>query len=303
MFLDQTNRNFDALADKAATQFFSKGTTLSDSIVKIASEEKLNPMEIQRLVEKSNTSATLKLLKVSTDKKAEFKVANYADVISEIYPEKSTKSPAAKAGTEDKDAEDKDPEESKEDIKDDDQEGTPSEKTASDLSTYVGSIPMSLPNTRRTPLIGMVLPSVPMLKTASTKEVPLSTRIFKLSKDIEETVQEKLACEMKIQNRAEHVITTFSSFTAPSFSKFANEVHTIYGEVAHPLLNGISATLQEKPELIKVASLIDDTAKQHVLFKEAQESLHSLVGLQESVTSKKLELANLYEWANSHVNN
>lgn len=289
MFLDQTNRNFDALAEQAATQFFSKGTTLSDSIVEIATREKLNPMEIQRLVEKSNTAATLKLLSISTDKKAEFKVADYEDIINKIYPKEDTKSPAAK------------PEEpvKKEVSKDD--EDTSATKTAS-YNEDRGSIPLSLPNTRRGSLKGATLPSVSLQKVASEKTPALSTQIFKLSKAIEETAQEKIACEMRIQNRAEHIVTAFSSFTAPSFSKFANEVHTIYGAIAHPLIKGIAQSLKEPVELTKIASIVDNTTKSHTLFKEAQESLHHLVDLQDKLHSQKETLANLYKQANSYVN-
>jgi hypothetical protein len=296
MFLEQTQRNFDGLAEEAASNFFSKGTNLSDSIVTIAKREKLNPMEIQRLVEKSNTAATLKLLRISTDKKAEFEVAVYEDVIKKIYPEKKTESPVSKGNSE----YEKSSPNSKKEV-----EKVASEKLSTTKS-YSEIYGTSLPNTRKKldKTANANIPTVPLTKIAEKKEPSMATKIFKLSKDIEETVQRKVACELKIQDNAERIISDFSMYNAPSFSKFANEVYTSLGNAAIPLLKGIADSLKEDTNFQKIASgYVDDTSKAFKMFKEAQESLVELVSLQKDITHKKQELSDYYSKVDPYAYN
>lgn len=296
MFLDQTHRNFDGLAEEAATNFFSKGTNLSDSIVTIATREKLNPMEIQRLVEKSNTAATLKLLRISTDKKAEFEVAVYEDVIKDIYPEKKTESPVSKGNSE----YEKSAPNAKKTV----------EKVASEiLSTsrsYSDIYGTSLPNTRKKfdKTASFNIPTVSLNKVVEKKEPSMASKVFKLSKDIEESVQRKVACEIKIQDNAERIISDFSMYNAPSFSKFANEVYTSLGKSSVPLLKGIASSLKEDTNFQKVASgYVNDTSKTFKMFKEAQDNLVELVSLQKEIREKKNELSDFYSQVNPYAHN
>lgn len=86
--------NSDAIknyAVQAVTDFVTNGTSLSTGISKIASAEQLNPEQIKRVVEASNTIAHLKLLSGSTDRTSEFPVAKYEDVLGHmVTPSKNT---------------------------------------------------------------------------------------------------------------------------------------------------------------------------------------------------------------------
>ena len=71
-------------AKEAVDQFKNSDAPLDDSISKIASREDLNPQEISRLVEASNTLAWIETVKPQMDKTAEFKVASVAGVMDNL---------------------------------------------------------------------------------------------------------------------------------------------------------------------------------------------------------------------------
>lgn len=85
MILQTTPIDFDKLADETVSTFYNDGTPLSDAITKVAMRECLNPEEIKRLVERSNTGAVLRLLKVATDKKAEIDLADPEEVLKNTH--------------------------------------------------------------------------------------------------------------------------------------------------------------------------------------------------------------------------
>jgi len=92
MILGTTTINFDKLAEEVVSVFYAKGTPLTETLTKVASRECLNPDEVRRLVERSNTSAVLQLLKVSSDKKAEIDLADPVDVLRQTHgPQESVK--------------------------------------------------------------------------------------------------------------------------------------------------------------------------------------------------------------------
>ena len=92
MILGTTTINFDKLAEEVVSVFYAKGTPLTETLSKVASRECLNPDEVRRLVERSNTSAVLQLLKVSSDKKAEIDLADPVDVLRQTHgPQESVK--------------------------------------------------------------------------------------------------------------------------------------------------------------------------------------------------------------------
>lgn len=93
------------LAVKAVTGFVTDGTSLNDGIAKIASEENLNPEQIKRVVEASNTIAHLKLLESSKDRTFEFPVAKYESVLGKmVMPEGYTPTPTQLAKEQDIDS-------------------------------------------------------------------------------------------------------------------------------------------------------------------------------------------------------
>lgn len=86
VILETTKVDFPKLADQITTEYFSKGTPLSEGVIKLAKENNFNPEEIKRLTEKTNTSAVVKMLKTAEDKKATIPVVDYASVIARTHP-------------------------------------------------------------------------------------------------------------------------------------------------------------------------------------------------------------------------
>lgn len=97
LILPVTDVNFQAYADNIAGDFFGKGISLADGIVKIARENEFTPEEVKRLVEKTNTAASLHLLKTAKDRKATFSLANLEQVLQQVFP--AGDEPLAKAAS------------------------------------------------------------------------------------------------------------------------------------------------------------------------------------------------------------
>ncbi len=77
-------------AVQAVTDFVSNGVSLSQGIAKIASAQELNPEQIKRVVEASNTVAHLKLLSSNQDRTFEFPVAKYETVLGHMVQPTTT---------------------------------------------------------------------------------------------------------------------------------------------------------------------------------------------------------------------
>ena len=86
LILPATDVNFQALAENIAADFFAKGTPLCAGIVKTAKEHSFTPEEVRRLVEKTNTAASIHLLKTAEDKKSSFTLAQPELVLRQTHP-------------------------------------------------------------------------------------------------------------------------------------------------------------------------------------------------------------------------
>jgi hypothetical protein len=260
MFLDATTKDFDKLAEETSNSFLTEGTPLSDAVVKIASRERLNPVEIQRLVEKSNTASTLKMLQASMDKKAEFVLADYDDVLGQIYPKGEDKV---------------------------------TEKVASVNDTW------SFPNLRRGLQTASAEGAFPVVeKVAHERQESPRKVVFQLTQRVATLQRTKLAAEMKIQERADYLLSEFSRLRGPDFGKFANEAFSVYGSKSSPLLQGLARNLKEPTEFHKVAGIVDDTTRVHQAFATAQTALESLVKISADLAVTKSELDTAWEQLN-----
>ena len=92
-----SRHDIDTMASRAVDAFNS-GSTLHDSVVKLASENSMNPEQIKRLVESANTSAFLEQFnsKTGSDRMVEFKVADPSKVIEESLGSDSSNSTSQK---------------------------------------------------------------------------------------------------------------------------------------------------------------------------------------------------------------
>lgn len=269
MFLETTKRDFDRLAEKATNQFLTQTEDLSGSVAAIAKSEKLNPTEIQRLVEKTNTAATVKLLRISKDKKMEFSLADYDKVMGEVY--------GAEAGPYDS-------------------------HTTAEVEKTAGFIPASFPDRRKAEALkGVTLPT--LAKTASAPTEDPRKQVFSLERKKEELLQKRAAAERSIQDHADFLVSEFSRMRGPDFGKFASEAYTMYGEPATPLLHELARVIREPQELCKVAGLIDDTSVVHKRFHAGQQDLILLTKIAEELEQVRKDLDKAWKGLTSHGHN
>ena len=88
-----SKHDIESMSFKVAEQF-SNGTPLHNSVVKLARENQMNPEQIRRLVEASNTTTFLNEFKTKTgnQRMVEFDVANPEKVIDEALDSETTSS-------------------------------------------------------------------------------------------------------------------------------------------------------------------------------------------------------------------
>ena len=91
-----SKHDFESMSFRAAEQF-REGTSLHDSVVKIAKDNQMNPEQIKRLVEASNTTTFLNEFKSKdgNQRMVEFDVANPDKVIDEALSSSSSASDKA----------------------------------------------------------------------------------------------------------------------------------------------------------------------------------------------------------------
>jgi hypothetical protein len=79
-------KDYEKMAEDVVSDFIEKEAALNDSILKIAQDRDMNPEQIKRLVELSNTKAFLKMFKDnSEEKKDEFDVADPREILRRFY--------------------------------------------------------------------------------------------------------------------------------------------------------------------------------------------------------------------------
>ena len=95
-----SRHEIDTMASKAADEF-KHGTPLHTSIVKMARDNSMNPEQIKRLVESSNTTAFLNSFKEKTgnDRMVEFDVADPSKVINEALSGSSESTPSSSSSS------------------------------------------------------------------------------------------------------------------------------------------------------------------------------------------------------------
>lgn len=104
-----TPERLQSIAVKCASQFMTKQSSLNEAICKEAMELELNPEQIKRVVETTNTLTHLRKLAEATDRTFEFPLADYNGVMaSMVMPEKRASEEDEKDEKEDKDEDKKD---------------------------------------------------------------------------------------------------------------------------------------------------------------------------------------------------
>lgn len=269
LLLPTTNKNFQAMAERAADKLFSDGTPLNTSVADIAKELQLNPEELRRLVEKTNLVATVKLLTVSTDKKATLDLAEYEEVLNNTHPVVSDQKPVEEEPAV--------------------EEAPVTEKTAGRGRRRVNAYDDFVT------IFGLTGHE----KTASALEKNKShVSIFHKKRELEESKLAKAASEILAKDSLDWLASEFSRYNGPSFSKFAEEALALHGVKCTPIIKGLSGYLKCQVDMEKVAShIIDDTTAPHKKLAELCGHLEDLVAHDLKIISLKADLDS--EWASA----
>ena len=82
--MDLTPERLQDIAVRVVSKFMTKQADLSDAIAAEAKTLELNPEQIKRVIESSNTIAYLRQLEDASDRSFEFPIAEYRDVMGKI---------------------------------------------------------------------------------------------------------------------------------------------------------------------------------------------------------------------------
>lgn len=242
MLFETNSIDFDKLGSEAASLFFDASIPLNEIVVKLAEENELNPEELKRLVEKTNTFTSVKMIKAASDKTVEFDLADYAFILKQTHPEGYVTTQKIKTASEI-------PEKMPETLKD---------------LTLLGAQTHSFFETK-------------IEKVAAESKTKPMTKIFKLQQEISKIGQEKVAAELSFKKAADQLISNFSNLYGPDFTKFANEAYTLYGEPGKCILNVLAESVRVSTEFNKVAYVVNDIDNIEMdLFKTAYDSLRAM---------------------------
>jgi hypothetical protein len=239
--LPVTNIDFDGLSDNIVTQFFKTGEPLEKLSASVAIKESLNPEEVKRLVEKSNTGAIISMLKTSSDKKVEFDLADPDKVLEMTHGKGRYVN------------------------------GT--EKTASVYDeTQTTGRPFVIPNTRSTTYdLKSFLDSRLFEKTSTVDPVKENTarlkEYYQMQKEKNDLVYTKTNLEKEAQDSINYILSELSEQSAVPFDKFAQDMLAINDDKkknVRKILTKFAEAIGVTVDINKIktnARVVDDTTK------------------------------------------
>lgn len=127
MSFELTQERLQSIAVKCVASYMNKQASLSGAIAKEAQELELNPEQIKRVIETTNTVAYLRQLEDAKDRTFEFPVADYSHVMGEMCIPEKTAEEKKEDEEKDKKKEDKSEDEEKEEKSEDEEKEEKSE--------------------------------------------------------------------------------------------------------------------------------------------------------------------------------
>lgn len=257
LIMPATDFNFQRMADLVASDFFSNDVPLLDGVVKVAREKSLTPEEIRRLVEKTNTAASMRMLKSAVDKKASFALASTTDVLLHTHPVVSSE--------------------------------PGSEKTA---SVYTG-LPV---RKQEAPAVAAPLQKVASEEKLAADCVGLPT-VFALQRELDARKLQKTSTDLSVQDRIDYLSSEFNTWRGPDFTKFASECLAVFGQPCLPVVRGLAAYLHEDLGHIEkmakdISDVVDDTTPHMTAMHEICSGLRESIKLAEEIA----ELEQALDW-------
>ena len=250
LVMQTTHIPFQDLAGKIAKDFLEKGASLEDGIVAVAKQRSLKPEEVKRLVEKSNTAASILYLKNSEDKKGSFALAKKDEVLRRTHP-------AAETG----DAADEDA-----------REAAVAERTG-------------LPESRKVASFKAEAEPRSIEKQAAHKDALTVHDVLAAHARVDELRQLKVAAAMGLEDILHDIIREYQYKDASELSKLASEAAALYGDGAMALLKTAADYLRMPLTLEKDACIIDDSTKPMRMLKQAEDLLASMPKIAQALSS------------------
>ena len=245
LIMPSTDVNFQALAENITSDFFTNNVPLSDGIVKTAKEHSFTPEEVRRLVEHTNTAASLHLLKTAADKKGTFTLAQVDLVLQETHPAASEEEKTASVYT-----------------------GLPHTRKA--VATHAEMEKAA---------------SESLQKTAQKPQIGAMQAMFTVRKALDEKKLEKTALAFKVQDKLDYLASEFSRWQGPDFNKFATDCRHAFGEKSVPVLEGLAKYLRVPLEKTAAnVDFVDDRTPQIQAMQEVCTGLEGLLKLGSEIT-------------------
>ena len=327
LLMPRTNIDFQGLADRIASDFLEKGTPLEDGIVSEAKRRSMKPEEVKRLVEKTNTACSIKMMRSSDDKKRVFALASKDSVLAKTHPVDDLDGKA---------------------FNDDGSEKTDSvfpttrkeEKTAFiggvsalaglympamlgvalyggkkmrditkataaanikakkeiaermiNRATLVAGLPIAA--AAGTSAVNDVLEMSERADSKKTKMASIPTTphmVFQLKHDIETLRQQKVATELRLQD----TINKLCHMKAAEFHEIASEYLSCGGSATEPYLTSIAEYIGAEPPFQKEASFVDDTTAGYALCRSLEENHDKLIKVSEQLAEYEEMMSSAY---------
>lgn len=254
--LPSTNIDFSSLAEKIASDFFDKGVPLDEGIIKVAKEKEFTPEEVTRLLEKTNTSASIRFLKTAENRKGTFILAEPEVVLRATHPT-----------------------------------GETNEKTASLFTSNLTGVYTGIPKTKGVKPMVKVAKS----ESKAERDIDAVRACYTVKNEIESRQLKKIALEDNVKKDINFLTSEFSCNNGNDFSKFAADAFSLYGIRSVPTLIGISKTANKPIVKVASDGCIDDTTKHMQAMRSICENLTSITKLASEIDSLKTIYDKMYK--------
>lgn len=269
--LPVTPIDFDKLADDIVTSFFKTGKPLEKLSAEVAIKESLNPEEVRRLVEKSNTGAVISMLKTSSDKKVEFDLADPDKVLEVTH--------GANNGV---------------------------VKTACDTAYTIQDTSRSfeIPDTRSVTydlksFLDTKLFEKKAEKNTEKEDEEKLKNYYRLQKEKHDLVYTKTNLEKKAQESIDFILSDLSKQSSVSFEKFANDMTKLHKSKFQKVRNILTKFAESldttiPPYSINTADVVDDTTKIATSFDELIKTSEELVYINNTLMDTEKRISTFF---------
>jgi hypothetical protein len=142
--------------------------------------------------------------------------------------------------------------------------------------------------------------TVPTVEKTASATVSL-TEVFTLKKQAAELGRQQTEAELAFKEAADKMVSEFSSLYSPDFNKFANEMYTVFGDTAIPILNALSHDIRTPVMVEKVAYVVDDRkSKLHDWFTTSHDSLDKIQAIRTKIAETQDGIQNAWKKIKGH---